>query len=201
MSLVEAILASGLMAVSGLSLIGLYFNEVAALVGAVALISYAFLYTPLKKSGPVAVWIGAIPGALPPVIGYVCVTGQLSSVAMVLFLIQFLWQFVHFWAIAWLADADYAKAGFRMLPSPGGKDRSSTLHMAIFSFLLASAGLLPWAIGLSPLWASLALIVMALPVVIYALRLAVDLNDRSARKMLYASFLYLPMALILIVVA
>jgi protoheme IX farnesyltransferase len=201
MSFVEAVMLAGAMAVAGLTLIGVYFNEVAALVGAVALISYAFLYTPLKKSGPIAVWIGAIPGALPPVIGYVCVTGQLHEVAIVLFTIQFVWQFLHFWAIAWLADSDYAKAGFRMLPSTLGKHRASAIHIVVFAILLVAAGWLPWAVGLTGLEAPVVLTVLSIPIVLLAAKLYLRLADKSARQLLLASFAYLPLALIVIVLA
>lgn len=201
MSFIEALLACGVMAVGGLSIIGVYFNEVAALVSALALISYAFLYTPLKRSGPVAVWVGAIPGALPPVIGYVSMTSQVTTEALVLFGIQFIWQFLHFWAIAWLADRDYARAGFRMLPSADGKSRASATHVTAFALLLALSGFAPWMAGMIPLWASIAVVLAALPVAVCAFKLLADRSDKSARLLLYTSFIYLPVALILIALA
>jgi len=198
MTFIEAILAAGVMAVTGLTLIGLYFNEVGALVGAIALLSYAFVYTPLKKAGPLAVFIGAIPGALPPVIGYVCVTGHLGAGAVVLFTIQFLWQFIHFWAIAWLADSDYAKAGFRMLPSPGGKDKASTMHIMAFALLLSASGILPWLTGIAPAWTAVMLSAIGLVVFATSVKLFDDLSDRSARRLLLTSFIYLPVVFVVI---
>jgi protoheme IX farnesyltransferase len=197
MGMLEAVMLAGLMAVSGLLLIGVYFNELAGFVGAVALISYAFIYTPLKKAGPIAVWIGAVPGALPPVIGYVCAVGGLDERAVVLFAIQFIWQFIHFWSIAWLADADYARAGFRLLPASTGKSRGSAGHVVVFAVILFFGGGLPWLIGMSPGWVSVCLLIIALPVVYCAAMLFKHLSDSAARRLMLASFVYLPLALIL----
>jgi len=102
----EAVLAAGIMSLIGLSLLAM-FNPLTVFLGSLSLISYAFVYTPLKRVSPIAVLIGAIPGALPVMIGSVAATGVLTPLAIALFAIQFLWQFPHFWAIAWIADEDY----------------------------------------------------------------------------------------------
>src|SRR5262249_18579422 len=107
MNMLEAILAAGLMGISGILIITYFFNPVAGVLSAISLLLYAFVYSPLKRVSPVAVFVGAIPGALPPMIGYVCLTGKIDFVAIVLFSLQFLWQFPHFWAIAWIQYDDY----------------------------------------------------------------------------------------------
>src|SRR5882672_10787078 len=100
----------------------IFTNPLTVVLSFVSMVLYSFVYTPLKRVGPVAVFVGAIPGALPPLLGWVAATGSISHEAMIIFGIQFIWQFPHFWAIAWVADDDYKKAGFRLLPSGGGKD-------------------------------------------------------------------------------
>lgn len=132
----EAILAAGLSGIFGVLLLGLYFNMYAAIVAAVSLFLYAFIYTPIKRISPVSVFIGAIPGALPPVIGWVAFSGSITIEALILFTIQFIWQFPHFWAIGWVGFEDYKKAGFKMLPSDGkGKfvAMQSIIYVLVFN--------------------------------------------------------------------
>ena len=100
-------------------------NLFCCLLSAISLFLYAFVYTPLKRVGPVAVFVGAIPGALPPLIGWVAATNSINVHAIILFAIQFVWQFPHFWAIAWVLDEDYIRAGFRLLPRDGGKNMNT----------------------------------------------------------------------------
>ncbi|RZL06483.1 MAG: protoheme IX farnesyltransferase, partial [Pedobacter sp.] len=108
-------LVSGLvMGIVGTYLLG-KLNIETGLLSVFSIILYAFAYTPLKRKSQIAVFVGAIPGALPPLIGYVAAHGKIDQVAVILFLIQFVWQFPHFWAIAWVLDDDYKKAGFRLL--------------------------------------------------------------------------------------
>ena len=102
-TLVFALLMGGL----GVAMLGYFFNLPSALLGIIGLLSYAFVYTPMKQMSPFAVFVGAIPGALPPLIGWVAFTGAISTVGWLLFAFQFFWQFPHFWAIAWLLDEDY----------------------------------------------------------------------------------------------
>ena len=118
-SIKKSIIISFTSMIVGLSLISYYLNIYAALLSLISLILYSFVYTPMKKIGPIAVFIGAIPGALPPLIGWVASTGQITLEAIIIFSIQFIWQFPHFWAIAWMYDDDYKKAGFKLLPNKG----------------------------------------------------------------------------------
>ena len=110
MTSIEALLFAGILAVSGIGVLWIYFNEAAALLSAIALLTYAFIYTPLKRFSPIAVYVGAIPGALPPMIGYVAATNLLNEQASLLFLIQFFWQLPHFWAIGWVGYEEYLHA-------------------------------------------------------------------------------------------
>src|SRR5206468_10452850 len=114
MNVLEAIIAAGTMGISGIILLTYFFNPTAGVLAAISLLSYAFIYTPLKRVSSIAVFVGAISGALPPAIGYVCATGKIDFIAVLLFSIQFLWQFPHFWAIAWIQHDDYKKAGIML---------------------------------------------------------------------------------------
>jgi protoheme IX farnesyltransferase len=117
MSLTEAYIISITFGVVGLAILYIWLGLACFLLGLFALASYTFIYTPLKQKTPFAVFVGAFPGAIPPLLGYVAATGRFDIAAWLVFGIQFLWQFPHFWAIAWVLDDDYKKAGFKMLPS------------------------------------------------------------------------------------
>ena len=123
----NSLITSVLFMLSGLLFMFLYFNVTAAILGLISLLLYTFAYTPLKRVGPIAVFIGAIPGALPPLIGWVAFTGNISIEAIIIFSIQFIWQFPHFWAIAWIYHDDYKKVGFKLLPGKGEKNFNTAL--------------------------------------------------------------------------
>jgi len=144
MSVVEAIFAAGTMGISGILILTYFFNPVSGVLAAISLLTYAFIYTPLKRISPIAVFVGAIPGALPPAIGYVCATGEIDFVAVVLFSIQFIWQFPHFWSIAWIQFEDYKKAGIMLLPSATGKTRASALQNVIYCAMLLVVSMIPF---------------------------------------------------------
>ncbi|MEL6538783.1 MAG: heme o synthase, partial [Bacteroidota bacterium] len=120
------------------SLLILWFttNPLTVLLALVSMVLYSFVYTPLKRVGPIAVFVGAIPGALPPLLGWVAVSGVFSVEAVLVFAIQFVWQFPHFWAIAWVADEDYQKAGFKLLPGAGQKDMRTAAQIMTYTMLL-----------------------------------------------------------------
>jgi protoheme IX farnesyltransferase len=121
MGVLEAVLFSLLSGTVGVAILTTYLNPMSGVLGCIALLSYAFVYTPLKRYTPFAVFVGAIPGAIPPLLGWVAATGTIGMGGIVLFMIQFFWQFPHFWSIAWLLDEDYQRAGYRLLPSRNGK--------------------------------------------------------------------------------
>src|SRR5690606_9747087 len=121
-SVQEAMVFGTICAVAAIVILMVFTNPLTTLLSIVSMILYSFVYTPLKRVGPIAVFVGAIPGALPPLLGWTAATGVISHEALIIFGIQFIWQFPHFWAIAWVADEDYKKAGFKLLPSGGTRD-------------------------------------------------------------------------------
>ncbi len=196
MSTVEAVLAAGLLGVAGILILALYFNYLAAVLGAVSLFSYAFIYTPLKRYTNLSVLVGAIPGALPIVIGWVAFTGKVTPELYTLFAIQVMWQFPHFWSIAWLSHEDYSNAGFYMLPSYEGKGRSSAAQIFLFSALLLPVSLAPVSIGyFSWVYGSVAVLLGAM-MIHQAFKLYRSCETKDARKLMFASLLYLPVLLL-----
>lgn len=178
--------------VLGIVLLGWYFNLVAALLGIVALLSYAFVYTPLKRISRVSVLVGAFPGAMPTLIGWAAVTGDLGIGAWILFGFQFIWQFPHFWAIAWLLDDDYKKAGFKMLPSASGKSSFTATIILLYTALLIPLSFLPFKMDMVG-WVSLVVIGIAgIYFTFQSFMLLRKLDAGSARKLMLGSFLYLP---------
>jgi len=196
MSTVEAVLMSGLLGVAGILILALYFNYLAAVLGAVSLFSYAFIYTPLKRYTNLSVLVGAIPGALPIVIGWVAFTGEVTPEVYALFAIQVMWQFPHFWSIAWLSHEDYSNAGFRMLPSYEGRGRSSAAQILLFSVFLLPVSLAPVSLGyFSWVYGGVA-ILLGLLMIQRALKLYRSCETKDARKLMFASLLYLPVLLL-----
>ncbi len=178
------------------TLIGLYClykttNPLVVLLGLLSWVIYVLIYTPCKRISPVAVLIGAIPGALPPLMGCVAVDHAFSPLGYILFLLQFIWQFPHFWSIAWLGKADYQKAGFRLLPMQGNH-KMLALQMIGYTFLLLPCGLLPTQLGItgyfSAIGVSVGSVLFLIPMVLFF--------KKDTRKMvlliMFGSFLYLP---------
>lgn len=190
----SALIYAMILAIAGIGIVGYFFNLPAALLGIIGLLSYAFVYTPMKRMSPASVFVGAIPGGLPPLIGWVAFTGAIDAGGIILFGIQFLWQFPHFWAIAWLLDDDYKRAGFKMLPSSSGKSGFSALMILIYTASLVPVALLPLQAGLLD-WTGVA-ILAALGVVftLPAIMLYIKRDNGYAKKLMFASFLYLPLA-------
>jgi protoheme IX farnesyltransferase len=162
---------------------------------------YAFAYTPLKRKSPIAVFVGAIPGALPPLIGYVAaqVHGRIDEIAIILFSIQFIWQFVHFWAIAWVLDDDYKLAGFRLLPS-GKRDLTSAVITFIFAVVLVPVSLLPTFYGYGGYWVGGVSLICSLIFLYQSFMLLRTRQIPEARKLMFGSFFYLPLVQIMFLV-
>ncbi|MDA1336093.1 MAG: heme o synthase [Bacteroidetes bacterium] len=173
-----------------------WLNPLSGWLGLAALISYAFVYTPLKSRSTLSVFIGAFPGALPPMIGYVAATGDFGIEPGTLFAVQFMWQFPHFWAIAWLAHDDYQKAGYHMLPFRTGRTRESAWQILLYTAFCIPASLLPWALPTgNPMVGNVALvvaIVFGLLFLIPAWKLHRTLDAKYARRLMFTSFAYLP---------
>lgn len=199
MEVAEAVLAAGLMSVLGLFLLA-SFNPLTAVLGAVSLVSYAFIYTPMKRVSPAAVWIGAVPGALPMAIGWTAATGKLGSEALALFSIQFIWQFPHFWAVAWVAYEDYAKAGFYLLPSRqlDGRNKSTALQAVAYAALLIPVSFLPWMLGITGIVSAVVLTILACLFTFAAVQLYAQCTRKAALRLMFSSLIYLSVALIVL---
>jgi protoheme IX farnesyltransferase len=180
----------------GLVTMALTTNFVATLLSLISLVTYVFFYTPMKGKTPLAVMVGAIPGALPPLIGYTAVVGRIDEIGVVLFLIQFFWQFPHFWAIAWLLHDDYQKAGYWLLPSIGGRDKKSAYQVLIYTVVLILSSLMPVFYGL----AATTCLTLVLPAGMFMLwrayKLFRTLDVAEARKLLFTSFVYTPVVFV-----
>nr|WP_242922320.1 heme o synthase [Pontibacter liquoris] len=191
-SVTEAIVYCVLLGVSGLTLLALNFNVLTAVLSFISLLLYGFVYTPMKRINPICVFIGAIPGGMPPLIGWVAATGVLGVEAWILFGIQFIWQFPHFWAIAWVLDDDYKKAGFKMLPTAGGKDLKTAIQIMIYTLLLLPLSLLPLQFGMSGSTSALIAIVCGVLFLAQTFYLMRTCSKKAAMSIMFGSFLYLP---------
>jgi len=195
MSVTESIVLATVMGVSGVVILWVFMNPMSGILGATALILYTVVYTPLKRVTPFAVFVGAIPGAIPPLLGYVAATtgfGEIKFQAWVLFVVQFIWQFPHFWSIAWVLDDDYKKAGFQMLPSPGGRDKSSAFQVLVYTLFLLPISLFPVLFGMSGVVSAIIITISGLFFAYLAYKLYRDCTVESARKLMFGSFIYLP---------
>ena len=191
-SVYKSVIMSIFSMIIGLFLISFYLNIYAALLSFISLILYSFVYTPMKKFGPIAVFIGAIPGALPPLIGWVASTGQITLEAIIIFSIQFIWQFPHFWAIAWMYDDDYKKVGFKLLPNNGEKNLKTAVNIMIYTLFLIPLGLLPTIFGITGIISGTVAVFLAIIFLAQTFKLINDYSRESAVKVMFSSFIYLP---------
>jgi len=192
LSISEAIVFSALILFISIYLLWIYTNPLTVLLSVVSMIIYSFIYTPLKRVGPIAVFVGAIPGAFPPLLGWVAATGSISYEALIIFGIQFIWQFPHFWAIAWVADDDYKKAGFKLLPSGGGKDLNTAIQIMIYTLFLIPLGLLPAKFGITGLDSAIVATICGVAFLAQTFSLMKTGSRQSALRIMFGSFLYLP---------
>lgn len=176
----------------GLGLMLLATNPLATALSLLSLILYAFVYTPLKRVGSIAVFVGAIPGALPPLIGWAAASASLSYEAMIIFGIQFIWQFPHFWAIAWVSDEDYKRAGFKLLPGGGAKDLNTAINIMVYTLFLLPLGLLPTIFGLTGLTSGVVATLCGVLFLATTFSLMKDTSNQKARRIMFGSFIYLP---------
>ena len=196
MSVSEASAFAAISAIAGTLIIGYWFNWTSALLGLFSLFLYGFIYTPLKKVHSVSVLVGAVPGALPCLIGWVAATGEMGAGGWVLFAIQFFWQFPHFWAIAWVAHKDYSRAGFKLMPSDAGPTKYSAIQAIIYSLLMIPIGVMPYLTHMSgqvSLWIVLG---ANLFMIWQCIRLYREMNVKAARRVMFSSYIYLPIVLL-----
>ncbi len=189
----EAIVFAFIIGSLGIILLLQFSNMLTTLLAIVSMILYSFVYTPLKRVGPIAVFVGAFPGALPPLLGWVAATGTINYEALLIFGIQFIWQFPHFWAIAWVADEDYKKAGFKLLPSGGKKDLGTAIQIMIYTLFLIPLGLLPAIFGLTGIKSAVIVTICGVLFLSQTFSLMKDCSRKSALKIMFGSFIYLPL--------
>lgn len=187
-----------------------YFNLASALISAFSLFLYAYIYTPLKKVSSIAVLVGALPGALPCLIGWVAATDVFNPLGVVtvantqimnlagwsLFGIQFLWQFPHFWAIAWVAHGDYSKAGFKLLPADKGPTKFTAVQTIMYSVLMVPIGMMPYYFGITGKISFWIVLACNLFMAVQSIRLYIKMDVQSARRVMFSSYIYLPIALL-----
>ena len=173
-----------------------FFNLSSALLSLFSLFLYAFIYTPLKKVNSIAVLIGAFPGAFPCLIGWVAGNDDFAMGGWILFGIQFLWQFPHFWAIAWVSHTDYSRVGFKLLPSEKGPTKFTALQAVMYSVLMIPVGILPHYFGLTGQVSMYILILCNLFMVVQSLRLYKEMDVKAARRVMFSSYIYLPIVLL-----
>ncbi len=199
MSVQEATAFAFIAAIVGSLILWLYFSWYAAGLALLSLFIYGFVYTPLKKVNSIAVLVGAIPGALPCLIGWAAAYDAENfswTGGWILFAIQFLWQFPHFWAIAWVAHTDYSKAGFKLLPSQQGPTKFTAIQTVIYSLLMIPVGMLPYFFNMSGVVSMWILVGANLFMVIQCVRLYFNMDVKSARRVMFSSYIYLPIVLL-----
>lgn len=192
MSVLEAGVSSTIMGLVGVFLIGFYLNQLSGIIALISLLSYAFVYTPLKRVTPISVFVGAFPGAFPTMLGWVAYTGKIDLAAVILFTVQFVWQFPHFWSIAWLLEDDYKKAGFKMLPFNPGRTKKTAFQCLLFSLILIPIGVLPTVFGISGVVAAVVAVFGAIYFSFYAYKLYKSCELADAKKLMLAAIIYLP---------
>ena len=188
----EAMIFAVMCMIVSVGLLWIYTNPLTVTLSLVSMVLYSFVYTPLKRVGPIAVFVGAIPGALPPLLGWIAATGTISHEAMIIFGIQFIWQFPHFWAIAWVSDDDYRKAGFKLLPSGGGKDLNTCIQIMVYTMFLIPLGLLPAFFGITGINSAIVVTVCGVAFFSQTFSLMKTGSRQSALRIMFGSFLYLP---------
>jgi protoheme IX farnesyltransferase len=196
MSINEAGIFAFIAGALGIFIMWKYFNFQSAMVSLFSLFLYGFIYTPLKKVNSISVLVGAIPGALPCLIGWVAATDDFSAGGWVLFAIQFLWQFPHFWAIAWLAHKDYETAGFKLLPADKGPTRFTAVQSIIYSALMIPVGFLPHTAGIAGINSMYILLGCNLCMVYVSVLLFKRMDAKSARRVMFSSYFYLMIVLL-----
>lgn len=181
---------------TGVFILWYFFNGLSAAIAAFSWFVYAFMYTPLKKVSAVSVLVGAVPGALPCLIGWAAGQDELTTGGWVLFAIQFFWQFPHFWAIAWIAHKDYSHAGFKLMPSVEGPGKYSAMQSVIYSLILVPVGVLPYLVGMSGMISFWIVLLANLGMVWLCVKLYSKMEVSAARRVMFGSYIYLPVVLL-----
>ena len=188
--------------IAGVFILGHFFNGLTAGLAAFSLFLYAFIYTPLKKINSIAVLVGAIPGALPCLIGWAAGNNDLAMGGWILFAFQFFWQFPHFWAIAWVAHKDYSAAGFKLLPSEKGPTKFTAMQTVLYSLLMIPVTVAPYYTGMCSYAdvkgiIGLSLVLLCNIFLLYrCISLYKNMDVSAARKVMFGSYIYLPVVML-----
>ena len=196
MTVLEAAIFCTITGFIGVAILGTYLNPLSAILGFASLVSYAFIYTPLKRYSSFAVFVGAFPGAIPPLLGWVAARGTIDMGGITLFALQFIWQFPHFWAIAWVLDEDYKRAGYYLLPSKEGRNKKSAILTVIYTLALIPISVVPYIIGICGLTSALIAVVGGILLAFQAVRLYKSCDTKDAKKLMFYSIVYNPVILL-----
>jgi len=201
MTVSSAVILGGLSSLVGLIVLSM-ISPLCGVLGSLSFVSYSFIYTPLKRVSTWSVAVGAIPGALPVLIGCVAAQGTVTQLALALFLIQFVWQFPHFWAIGYLGAEDYIKAGFKVVPTSGNTvDKKIGLHSVLYCIVILALSAWTFYAGiLSSSWAVIALLSIGVLFTVAAIRFALSMNRKTALQLMFASIIYMPLSLIIFLI-
>jgi protoheme IX farnesyltransferase len=198
MSMTEAVLSASMMGIIGVAILWITMNPLCGMLSALSLLLYTLAYTPSKRFTPFSVLIGAIPGAFPPMLGWIAAKNEIGFEAVVLYIIQFIWQFPHFWSIAWNLDDDYKKAGFKMLPSPGGRNKSSAFLTMIYTSVLIPLSLFLYYFHFASVSGMFIIAACGLIFTYQSYQLFVSCSIKAAQRLMFGSFIYLPVVQIVI---
>lgn len=188
----EAIFFSAICLLVSMFLFIKYINLNTAILALISFVLYSFCYTPLKRIHPVAVFVGAIPGALPPMLGWLAVTNSYGLEPGILFAIQFFWQFPHFWAIAWVLDEDYKKAGIKLLPGNGKTDINTAFQIMIYTVALIPLGFVPYILKMVSIEAVYISTFCGVLFLVQTFYLMKERTRKAALAIMFGSFIYLP---------
>jgi protoheme IX farnesyltransferase len=196
----DAVIAGGLLIVGGSLYLAFLTNILAAFLGCVASVVYLFVYTPLKMKTPICTTVGAVPGAIPSLIGWAAASGRLDGNALLLFAIVFAWQFPHFLAISWVHKEDYKRAGFAMLSSMDPDGRRTGRRILIFTLILLGLSVVPVTSGLTGMLYLVGALLLGAVLLWFGFEAALARTKTAARHVLMASVAYLPLLLMLMVI-
>jgi len=199
MSRNEVVIYASIMTVLGAFFFAYFTNTIVLILGISSLLVYSFAYTPMKRFNSVAVFIGAIPGALPPMIGVVAATGAITDLALLLFVLQFVWQLPHFWSIAWIYNDQYEKAGYSLLPLKNGRTKQNALVTFLSSMLLIPTLLLFYVYDFVDVKVVSLIILLTCWFIYKAYKFYIKPDMISAKKLMKSSIIYLPILQLILV--
>lgn len=198
MSMTEGYIVCFILGLLGFLILYFYCNPLTAFLSIGSLLIYAYFYTPLKPITPLSVFVGAIPGALPPLLGFTAGENTISFMALSWFFIQFMWQFPHFWAIAWRSHEDYLKGGFYLLPLRNGKTKENASTIFFYTVMGLPVSLIPYFFGGLGIYSTIGIFLMNIIFIYFAYKLVVNKSDKAATQLMFSSFIYLPIVQILL---